>query len=271
MSRIAWDELAERRYEFGVDRGVLYNPGGTGVPWNGLVEVEAASTKEVEPIHYDGVKVNDLVIPGDFEGKITAFTYPDELVQFLGFVEEEPGFFFSEQPQRKFHLCWRTKMNTATEDESYKIHLLYNVIAVTDDVTYETISDELEPMEFEWNITATPEEIDGLRPTAYIVLDSRKIDPLLLADVEDILYGSSTDAPIMPTIKSLMAFVKKWDRITILDNGDGTWTAIDRNGDYITDNGDGTLQITEADATYLDANTYEIRSTDKNVEDLWPT
>ena len=44
MSKLKWDQIGERWYETGVDRGVLYvrdNTGAypVGVPWNGLTAV----------------------------------------------------------------------------------------------------------------------------------------------------------------------------------------------------------------------------------------
>lgn len=272
MPRIVWDELEERRFETGIDRGVLYKPQGTGVPWNGLTSVDIGSSKSVEPVHFDGIKVNDIVTQGDIEGVVRAFTYPDELLEFLGFLEEEAGVYFSEQPQQRFHLCYRTLIGNSNnlDDGYYKLHILYNVTAIPSPITYQTLSTDLNYNEFEWNITAIPEEMDSVRPTAYIVIDSRRMDPLMLADLEDILYGAGVLPPIMPTLKSLMAFIKKWNRITILDNGDGTWTAIDRNDDYITDNGDGTFQIDEANAVDIDGDSYQISSTEMNLEDLWP-
>lgn len=273
MSRIVWDEPNERVFEAGVDRGVLYLPGGIGVPWNGLTSVKQKKRQTVEPIYFEGRKVNDLILEGDYQGTLRALTYPEEFEQFMGFQEEEPGVILTGQPQGRFGLTYRSRRGTALQYPALgdRIHLLYNLSAVdASDLTYATFRDTVEPMEFQWDISSLSESIAGRKPTAHLILDSSRMDPLLWADIEDILYGSDTTEPRLPTPSTLLAFIKKWDRITILDNGDGTWTAIDKAGDYITDHGDGTFTITEANATFLDADTYEISSTSKNEEDLWP-
>ncbi len=49
MTRLVWDQLGDRVYETGLDRGVLYFTDGGGVPWNGLTSVEERSTRDIDP------------------------------------------------------------------------------------------------------------------------------------------------------------------------------------------------------------------------------
>jgi hypothetical protein len=63
MTEIKWDEVGARRYETGVDRGVLYLPAGTAVPWNGLTAVTENVERDVKSYYIDGVKYLDQQVP----------------------------------------------------------------------------------------------------------------------------------------------------------------------------------------------------------------
>lgn len=267
MARLAWNELGYRFYESGLDRGVLYLQDGTAVAWNGLTSVTESYNKESSPIYYDGQKINDLVVLGDFAGTMKAITYPDEFIEVEGLAESSrAGIFFADQPPKTFNLCYRTLIGNDLEgtDYGYKLHLLYNVIAMPSEKEYTTLSMDSSAMEFEWSITAVPEEIEGFRPTAHVIFDSTKMDEWLLRDLEDILYGKSDADATLPTIAELLAFVDAWYRVEITDNGDGTWTADVRpdSGLIWLDPPDNTeFEILTATATYLDADTYELTDT----------
>lgn len=270
MTAITWDNLGDRVYETGVDRGVLFFRDGGGVAWNGLTSVEHKSSTEVEPTYFDGRKVNDIVVLGDFSAVLKALTYPDEFLQFEGFLEDQDGFVITGQPLETFGLCYRTMVgNDLDQQAGYKIHLLWNLTAIPSDTEYQTMSLDLEPVEFEWEITAVPESIDNYRPTAHVILDSRKLDPYLISDIEELLYGTEETDPKLPSLKGLSAFIRKWNRLVITDNGDGTWTATSENPEYpITMLDSTTFEITSDTAFYLDAETYEISSSEKNEEDI---
>ena len=217
MARIEWDSVGERRFEVGVDRGVFYSthelvgtytlgPGcmfdsvfehqPTGFPWNGLISVdvdeEGGSTT---PIYFDGQKIMDLTIGGNFSGTLKAFTFPDEFIEFDGFTEMGNGSWADNQPRDLFGLSWRSMMgNDLTQNAGaqlpYKVHVLYNVLATPDNIDYQTIDSNISPIVFSWKLTSIPESVDGLRPTAHIVLDSTKMNATTLQIIEDILYGT---------------------------------------------------------------------------------
>ncbi|MET0786628.1 MAG: hypothetical protein ABWY25_07980, partial [Paenisporosarcina sp.] len=156
-------------------------------------------------------------------------------------------------------------------EHGYKIHLLYNLTALPSQRSYETMSLETEPLEFEWTITAIPEAIENYRPTAHVIFDSRKMDPWLLEDLISIIYGDEDNPPTLPPLKGLATFIRKWDRLIITDHGDGTWSAESPRPDQIVMLDDTTFEITADTAIYLDPETYEISSSDKNEEDIvWP-
>lgn len=270
MTALVWDRPDERTYESGLDRGVLYFPDGGGVAWNGLISIEERTSKTVTPVHFDGTKINDIVTYGDFSGVMKAYTYPEEFLRFDGVLEDEDGVFLTNQPHEKFHLSYRTGVGDGLEglDLGYKIHLLYNLTAVPSQRVYNTLSLNSQPVDFQWTLNGIPEEFSGYRPTSHVIIDSRKLDPHLMQDIEDILYGDESRSPMLPSLKSLTSFIRKWERIIIIDNNDGTWTAESPIDGYIVMIDETTFQINNANAVYLDIDTYEISSTEKNEEDV---
>lgn len=264
MAVLEWDKVGERIYQNGVDRGVLYLNNGTVVPWNGLTSVEDGSNAELKSYYLDGLKILDHVIPGDFVGKLSAFTYPEEFDDVLGVVHEGIGLSFYEQQSKSFNLSYRTKIsNDLDEDYGYKIHLLYNLRAIPDSQKFESIKDQGSATEFSWSLTASPpiSTIYGVRPTPHISIDSRNSSPEILQELEDILYGTDVVAPRLPSITEVAAMYGVFGAFVIVDNGDGTWTAVDVENDYITMLDSTHFRIDNADVTYLDADTYEISST----------
>jgi hypothetical protein len=263
MAVLTWDDVGERVYQTGIDHGVLYLHDGTVVPWNGLVDVEESTSQELKSFFLDGVKYLENLSPGDFLGKLKAFTYPDEFDQVNGIAKVAPGLAYYEQPPKSFNLSYRTRIgNDLDDDFGYKIHILYNIIANPDPYAYTTDKDSgVQPITFGWSLTGTPPKIDKLRPTVHISIDSRDAPPEILKIVEDKLYGTATTSPSLPPITEIGEYFGYLGALLIIDHGDGSWSAIDESDTYITMIDDVTFQIVGADATYLDPDTYEISST----------
>lgn len=264
MGSLVWDQIGERIYQTGIDRGVLYLQDGTAVVWNGLTDVEESSDSELKSFHLDGVKYLENLIPGDYEGKLTAFTYPDEFDSVNGIGSVAPGLAYYNQPSKSFNLSYRTMIGNDIEgtDFGYKIHILYNLIASPDNYSFNTLKDSgAEPIEFSWSLSGIPPQIENFRPTVHISIDSTKTPPYLLEILENILYGTDTSEPTLPTIQEIAEYFGYLGALIIVDHGDGTWSAIDESDTYITMVDSTTFQIDNADATYSDASTYEISST----------
>lgn len=264
MATLVWDEIGERTYQAGVDRGVLYLHDGTAVPWNGLTNIEESSNPELKSFYLDGVKYLENLLPGDFVGKLKAITYPDEFDSVNGIVDVASGLSYYDQPSSSFNLSYRTKIgnDVADLDYGYKIHILYNVIANPEAHSFETLGDSgTKPVEFSWSLTGTPVKILRFRPTVHISIDSRKTPAYILEILEGKLYGTDVNNPSLPSIKEVAELLGYIGELIIVDYGDGTWVAIDESDTYITMINNTTFQIDEANATYLDADTYTISST----------
>lgn len=225
MSQLVWDRVGSRTYETGLDRGVLYLNDGTAVPWNGLTALVEKGNKETSPTYYDGMKVQDRVILGDFSATMRAVTYPDEFVAVEGLGKVRNGVWLGDQVPQVFDLCYRTLIGDDLEGEQagYKLHIVYNLTAIPSDKTYATISADPSIVEFQWDVYAVPDETPGFRPTAHIILDSRELDPWLLEALELKLYGGEFVDASLPPLPELVEFMDTWYRWKVTDLGDGTY------------------------------------------------
>lgn len=200
MAKLVWDKTGERFYETGVDQGVLYllGEGGTydtGVAWNGLVSVsESPSGAESNPQYADNIKYLNLISAEEFSATVEAFTYPDEFGECDGSAEPTPGVSIGQQTRKMFGMCYRTKIGNDTDgqDHGYKLHLIYGAQAAPSEKSYQTVNDSPEPITFSWEITTTPVNVTGYKPTASLVIDSTKVDAGKLVELEKKLYGDDS-------------------------------------------------------------------------------
>ena len=201
MSKLVWDQTGERYYETGVKQGVLYPQatGGTypkGVAWNGLTAVtESPSGAEATALYADDIKYLNLISAEEFGATIEAYTYPDEFAQCDGSATLATGVSIGQQSRKAFGLCYRTTLGNDVDgnDFGYKLHIIYNALAAPSEKAYATINDSPEAITFSWEVTTTPVNVTGFKPTASITIDSTKVDKSKLASLEEILYGK--DAP----------------------------------------------------------------------------
>lgn len=206
--RLNWGTVNERYFEAGVDRGVLYLPNAAGVPWNGLTAVdESPSGGEPRPYYLDGIKYLNLASAEEFEATIEAISSPREFGVCDGTVSIQNGLMLTQQPRSQFGLSYRTLVGNDVDgtDHAYKIHVVYNALAAPGQRSHATLTDTPEPTALSWDISTTPPRVPGYRPTAHMVIDSRTTPEALLAEVEDILYGSDTSISSLPTAVELVA------------------------------------------------------------------
>ena len=214
MSKLVWDQTGERLYETGVRNGVLYVQDGgiypKGVAWNGLTAVtESPSGAEATALYADDIKYLNLMSNEEFGATIEAYTYPDEFAECDGSAALVAGVMLGQQKRKTFGLCYRTALGNDTEgsDYGYKLHIIYGALAAPSEKAYATINDSPEAITFSWEVSTTPVEVEGYKPTASITIDSTKVDAAQLAALEAVLYGSE-DAearlPLPGEIKTLM-------------------------------------------------------------------
>jgi len=214
MSKLVWDKIGERYYETGVKNGVLYvfdgenKKYGKGVTWNGLTAVtESPSGAEASPLYADDIKYLNLRSVEEFGATIEAFTYPDEFKVCNGEAELAPGVVIGQQKRSAFGFCYRTTLGNDIEegDYGYKLHIIYGCTAAPSEKAYATINDSPEAITFSWEITTTPVEVTGGKPTSCITIDSTKVDAEKLATLEAMLYGSESEEAKLPTPDEIAA------------------------------------------------------------------
>lgn len=216
MSKLVWDATGERFYETGVKMGVLYvQEAGAypkGVAWNGLTAVtESPSGAEATPLYADDIKYLNLMSNEEFGATIEAYTYPDEFAVCNGELELADGVSIGQQSRKTFGMCYRTVVGNDVDsnDHGYKLHMIYGALAAPSERAYATINDSPEAITFSWEISTTPVNVTGFKPTAYISIDSRKADKAKLEALEAILYGSESEEARLPLPDEIAELMKK--------------------------------------------------------------
>lgn len=201
---IKWDQSMDRRFELGVDRGVLYNRSMVGVSWNGLVNVtEKLTNTELARYYQDGSKYYTDQSKHEFSATIEAYTYPDIFETFTGKTQVVEGLYADEASFYPFHFSYRTKVGDAVygPDKFYKIHLVYNAYAIPSDRSYGTVNESPSASTFSWDITTDAIAfVPGASSiiTSHLIIDSRKVPASKLKNLETILYGTSDISPRLP-------------------------------------------------------------------------
>lgn len=261
MTRLDWVSAGSRFYETGIDRGVLFVGSMSGVAWIGLTSVdEKTSGGDAKPFYVDGTKYLNTSTGEEFEATIKAFTYPPEFGQCDGTRQPRLGLFLTQQRRMPFGLTYRTKVgNDVSSDYGYKIHIIYNAMASPTGRTNSTTTNELNPMDFSWDITTRPPVLAEYKPSAHLVIDSRFTDPSVLSLLEDTLYGNDSDDPVLPTFDEILAIFDTVSSLVVTDNADGTFTA-EAPGDVIRMLDDTTFEITSETAVFIDDDSYTLSS-----------
>lgn len=206
MSELVWDQTGERLYETGTKKGVLYPQatGGTypkGYAWNGLSAVtESPSGAEANAIYADDIKYLSLYSAEEFGATIEAYMYPDEFAECDGSAEITKGVSIGQQNRKPFGLSYQTILGNDTENDEhgYKLHLIYGAMAAPSEKSYQSKNDSPEAITMSWELTTTPVEVTGYKPTANITIDSTKTDPKALAAIEAVLYGKNGGEARLP-------------------------------------------------------------------------
>lgn len=230
--RIEWDQVGKKRYETGCDRGVLYlQKNGkyeNGVAWNGLTSATFTPSGGEDSAQYaDNIKYLNLKSAEELGISINCFTTPDEWDKCDGSADIAKGVSIGQQARSTFGFCCRTKIGNDTEGDThgYKLHLVYGCSASPSEKAYNTTNESPEVIEFSYEISTTPVPVEGkdadgkpFKPTALVEIDSTQVNPVKLAEFEDILYGKNavpagegTDAqpavaPRLPLPTEIMAF-----------------------------------------------------------------
>lgn len=213
---LEWDKTGERFYETGVEKGVLWvwdsenNKWADGVAWNGLTNVsEKPSGAEATALYADNIKYLNLISNEEFAATIEAYTYPDEFAECDGSVDIGDGVVIGQQKRKKFCFSYQTKIGNDVDgnDKGVKYHIVYNCLAAPTEKGYATINDSPEAITFSWEVSTTPIEVSGYKPTAIVTIDSTKLTSAQKTALEAALYGSSSANSTLKTPTELVSII----------------------------------------------------------------
>jgi hypothetical protein len=263
---IIWDDPDKRYYQHGLDRGVLYKRDVDPVPWNGLISFDENNNGVTEMMYRDGVLYLADADPGDFSASLTSMMYPDSFGECIGIPKAADGLYVDNQKPQRFNLSYRTLIGSGTRGDmfGYQIHLVYNCMATIGQRQRRTLGGETAPAVFTFDIGCTPVKLQGFRPTAHYVIDTRGMSASIIAELEGILYGVGSTAGRMPTPTELYDMMNFGAGIVVrVDNLNDTYT-VTASSDNLeeltpdsfimrningTDNGDGTYVISDGGTT----------------------
>lgn len=213
--KITWDNVGERFFEAGVEKGVLYpftdNEYKDGVPWNGLTAVtESPSGAEPTALWADDIKYLNLMSNEDYNATIEAYTYPKQFEECDGSKEIAPGVVIGQQKRKTFGFSYVTKVGNDVDgvDHGYKLHLVYGCLASPSEKGHSSVNESPEAMTLSWSVSTTPVTVPGFKPTATVTINSTTVNADELAALEAILYGSEEAEPRLPLPEELITIFK---------------------------------------------------------------
>lgn len=254
MARVIWNQL--KGFTSGVNRGMFYPTGSAGVPWNGLISVDDGSNNETPTaVYLDGVKVYNRTPRKEYTANLSAYTYPPEFEEYNGYEELTAGVYFDERNARLFGFSYRT----GHENGSYRIHIVYNVIATPSASTATTMTNQGAASTLTWSLISTPIVLGGYQAVSHVVLDSRKADPGILRHLEDILYGNEVREPRLPTPLEISELSAEDLPVSVTRLGDGNYE-IWAPSYYLETFDDGLFEFTGPTSSILDDGRFEVHS-----------
>lgn len=199
--KLAWDRSGEKKFETGIDRGVLYPIANGAYPvgavWNGLTAIsESPDGGDAQDFYADNIKYGSLRGTENYGGTIECYTYPDEWKQCDGRKELLTGVTVAQQNRKAFGLSYRSLIGNDTEllDYGYTLHLVYNATSSPSEKSRQTVNESPEAQTFSYEFKTTPVPVtvvDGMKATSHIEIDSTKVTKAQLDAIEAILYGTA--------------------------------------------------------------------------------
>lgn len=197
--KAVWDQIGEKKFEAGVDRGMLYPIANgvypKGVVWNGLTNLnESPEGGDAQDFYADNIKYGSLRGAENFGGTVECYTYPDEWKECDGRKTLLAGVTVAQQNRKAFGLSYRSLIGNDTDllDHGYTIHLVYNASASPSEKSRQTINESPEAQTFSYEFKTTPvpvTAVPNIKATSHLEIDSTVVTEAQLEAIESILYG----------------------------------------------------------------------------------
>ena len=88
----------------------------------------------------------------------------------------------------------------AGQDKGYKLHFLYGCKASPSEKGYKTVNDSPEAISFSWELSTTPVNVSGAKPTSLLTISSLDVDAGKLKALEEKLFGKDGGAALEPKL-----------------------------------------------------------------------
>jgi hypothetical protein len=216
-------------------------------------------------MYRDGVVYLAGMDATDFSGKMSCIYFPRAFNKAIGIPEVTDGFHVDNQKPQRFDLSYRSLVGSGGVDDQfgYQIHLVYNCIASIAPRNRKTIGGDNAPVEFTFDIQCTPVRLPGRRPSAHYIIDTRRMTPEKVSELEDMIYGDGVTPGSLPDVVDIFNLLNYGDAMTFTVHGDGTYT-VEGAADNLeelspgyfkmynvngVDNGDGTYTISDGGDT----------------------
>lgn len=183
MSKLVWDKIGERFYETGVDHAVLYPLSAAGVydrgvAWNGITGI-TESPSGAEPQQHVR-RQHQVPGAGGRRGLrlTTSLHVPRRVEECDAAKEIAPGVVAGADPQG-LCLSYRTKLGNDVDGQDPTATSCTWSTAVWPLPLSGAISlstDSPEPINPSWEVTTTPVDVPGFKPTARLIIVSTKAD-----------------------------------------------------------------------------------------------
>jgi len=237
MSRLVWDKP---NYNQGLDHGVYFPRNSPGESWNGLVSVvENADDSKTIAKYFDGERILAPTLTGIFGGTIETWTYPTSFYNNV----------ITRNMAQSFGMSYRTKY-----DDSYRIHLVYNVLTIQSNFTYRPQSNT-----YSFPFTTLPSGSPEGKATSHIVIDPAVAYPETLSAIENIIYGSDSTDSRLPTVAELYSIFEETALLRVIDNNDGSCSITGPN-DAVVALDSTSYSITWPTVVQKSTDTYQISS-----------
>lgn len=224
---LTWDAAEDRKYETGVDHGVLRVKNGSAyeksVAWSGLSNVtESPEGAEPTSIYADNIKYATFLSAEELNGTIECYVYPDEFLACDGIdATTVPGAFIHQQDRAHFCLAYRTQYNDAAGNKNYKYHILFDCLAKPSEKAYASVNDSPEAGTFSYEITCNPVQFtvgesgsEVTKTTCNFTIDTSKITgtdeekAAKLKALEEYIFGDDDSGSTPFTIEGLISAIE---------------------------------------------------------------
>jgi hypothetical protein len=214
---LTWNAAADKKFESGLDKGVLYVQAGgvypLGEAWEGLINVtEKPSGAEITDLWANNAKYSALVAVETFDLSIEAYTFPEGFLACLGMDPDstDPGVILGQQSRVSFGLAYRTYYGSdaSGQEANYKLHLVYGLIAQPSEIARATINDSPEASTFTFEAKSTPVTVATGTPVSKITIDESVLTAPNLIAIESAIYGTDpTPVAELPLPDALIALL----------------------------------------------------------------